>query len=201
MRVRRLRQPARSRVLVEELPRRVLRLLHVRFVERIDPEDRARDGRRDFPADEFCTERRRFRPVDLDHRRASDLDCAVIRSHVHEEAIVAVRRRVSERLAGNRYDTHAVLTGALRDQLFDPEPERFELWRQHERQLVAANPRARANCETERDRRIRGRLSRRRRRCFEHRQPPPHERRDVDAHQRRRDETEERQRRVPAADI
>ncbi len=63
------RQVSVGLVAVEQHARRVLGLLHVRFVERVDAEERAGDGRRDFPPHEFGAERRRLRKLDRRDRR------------------------------------------------------------------------------------------------------------------------------------
>ena len=67
---RRHRQLMRRHVTLQNGARGVLRLLHVRLVERVDPQDRAGDRGRDFPAHEFGPERRRLREVDFDDRGA-----------------------------------------------------------------------------------------------------------------------------------
>src|SRR5437867_541674 len=56
-------------IAVENPPRRVLGLLHIRLVERIDVQERASHGCRDFPAHEFSAKRGRFREIDLYDRR------------------------------------------------------------------------------------------------------------------------------------
>src|SRR6185369_13151717 len=46
--------------------------------------------------------------------------------------------RVAKRLADNGNNSLALFTRAFRDELFDPQTKRFELWIDHERELVAS---------------------------------------------------------------
>ena len=59
-------------------------------------------------------------------------------AQVQEDAVVAVGRRVGERLVGDRQDAAALLAGRLGDELLGPEPERAERRVDDERELVAA---------------------------------------------------------------
>ena len=104
--------------------------------------------------------------------------------------------------AGDRHDADALLAGAFGDQLLDPEAERLERLWQTQRHLVAAGSRGGADRQAER----------RPRDCSPRRliqvppppsiaMPQPRIALDVVAHQRRRHESEERQRRVAAADV
>src|SRR5207245_5593215 len=81
--------------------RRVLRLLHVRLVERVDAQERTGDSRRDFPAYELGAERRGFLQLDLEDRRLRLLEGAdvgvalllgirAVKAKADEESIVAV---------------------------------------------------------------------------------------------------------------
>ena len=61
-------QPALRLVGVQQHVRRILRLLHVRLVERIDLKHRAENRRRDLPAHEFSPEGGGFGQLDFDRR-------------------------------------------------------------------------------------------------------------------------------------
>ena len=146
---------------VEQRRGRVLRLLDVRLVERVDPEQRAGDRRRDFPSNELGAERGRFVPVDRRRRMSVGFEprCRGFarrcrdgprRTDGRGRTADGVRRR----FARDRHDADAVLAGAFGHELFDPEAEGLKLRREEQRQLVAAFPRGCAEQEAERDRRI-----------------------------------------------
>ncbi len=151
-------------VRVEQRARRVLRLLHVRLVERVDLEQAACRGGRHLPPEEFGAERLDARHVDGHQRHARRahpvdrglVDADAVEAHGDRDAIRAGRR--AGRLTGNRHDPLAMLAGALGNQLFDPEPERLETRRQQQRQLVAPLARGRAEQRAERDARIDARV-------------------------------------------
>ena len=83
----------------EHLVRLVLRRLHVGLVERVDPEDRARDGDGELPAEELLPELVRARQRD-------------------------VLVQLGARVVGRGHDALALLAGRLGDQLLHPEAER-----------------------------------------------------------------------------
>src|SRR4249919_3338129 len=86
----------------ENLEGLVLGRLHVRLVERIDAEDRARHSCRELPADELGAE--------------------VVRIVEPHAPLLAVRSALN-RLAGRRHKALPVLAGRLGEQLLGPEPE------------------------------------------------------------------------------
>jgi hypothetical protein len=86
----------------KHLVRSVFRRLHVRLVERVDADERARDGGGELPAVELLPELVRIGDARL-------LALAV--------------EAVARFLHGNRNESLALLAGRLGDQLLDPEPE------------------------------------------------------------------------------
>ena len=122
----------------EDLAGQVLRLLDVRLVEGVDPEDRSGDRGCDFPAIHLRAQVDRVGERDPDdgmpgirgrigeyvarrllvRRRAR----AVGRGHgeADEDAVRAVRRHVADRLPVDRNDAGAVLARALRQELLEP---------------------------------------------------------------------------------
>ena len=66
-------RPARL-VAGEQRVRRILRLLHVRLIERVDLQDRARDRRCTLPADELGAECGFLRKIDLDDGRLAGFE-------------------------------------------------------------------------------------------------------------------------------
>ena len=129
---------------------RILRLLHVGFIERIDLEDPPRRSGRDFPPEELRPKRLDIGHVDRHQRsacRAHPIDCLLVGPiavdpHDHRHPVVA--GRCLRRLASDRNDALSLLTGALRDKLFDPQSERLETIGNEQCQLVAAARRRRA---------------------------------------------------------
>src|SRR5208337_5479113 len=60
------------------------------------------------------------------------------RVNVGEDAVVAVNIRRAKRLSRDRHDAPALLAGAFRDQLFNPEAERVQRRRRDQSELIAA---------------------------------------------------------------
>ena len=121
---------------------------HVGLVERIDAEHRAGHGGRHLEAEEFLADM-----VDRFHDDADDgmpgrlerLEPVVMRgvvfafgADIDEEAVVAVKRGIAERLAIDRDQALAFLAGGFGDQLFGPGAEIGDLFRRRNRHLVAA---------------------------------------------------------------
>ena len=207
------RRPCRL-VAVEQDSRGVLGLLHVRLVERIDAEERAGDGRRDFPSDELRAERRRLRQLDLARS-------ARPRPSARRRPVVARPRRGEPCEPEADEEAIAAVVGRLRRAARRrSERRRCRACRCSRRR--AARPRGRTvrapvgsssvSLSRPRARRRRSRvraprldssstsptsgLARR-----QHRERPADERGEVLSHQRRRHEAEERERRVAAADV
>src|SRR5205814_9083882 len=103
----------------------------VRLVEWIDAEDGARDRRGEFPPEEFRAETIEARR-EPKHRMTGCFErvqlCRVgfvdLRRDRDERAIVAVSSGTSERFVDDGQRASAVLSGALGDQLLDPQTER-----------------------------------------------------------------------------
>src|SRR5581483_11458714 len=155
----------------EHLARPVLRRLHVRLVERVDREHRARDRRRELPAEELLAE--------------------LVR--VGQAYLVTLPVGPVGRLPRGRHEPPSLLARRLGEQLLDPEAEPVHVL---EADLVAALPPALPEREPELEAGVAlvaaaglGQLER----AVEQ----PHE---VDAEERRRHEPEERERGVAAAD-
>jgi hypothetical protein len=121
---------------------------HVGLVERVDAEDRARHGGRHLKAEKFLAD-----VVDRFHDDAGHgmpgflerLEPVVMRgvvfafgADIDEEAVVAVKRGIAERLTVDRDQALAVLAGGFGDQLFGPGAEIGDLLRGGNRHLVAA---------------------------------------------------------------
>ena len=205
-------QTPRGFVLGEQPVGRVFRELHVGLIERIDREDRAGNGRGDFPAHELGAQGGGLRHVDRDDRHPLGGDRAegdvarvlawrAVYAHAHEQPIHAIPRGISERLAGDRHDAGTVLSRALGDELFDPEAERVERRGRDEGQLVPALERAVAHDEAERRCRVRDHRGCARLGGGEHRERPADDLADVLSHQRGRHHAEEGESRVTAADV
>ena len=106
---------------------------HVGLVERIDAEDRARHGGRHLEPEKFLADMVDRFHDDADHGmsgRLQRLEPVVMRgvvfafgADIDEEAVVAVKRGIAERLAVDRDQTLAVLAGGFGDQLFGPGAE------------------------------------------------------------------------------
>src|SRR6266508_1953812 len=119
----------------------------------------------------------------------------------HEQPIGAVRGRIRDVFSGDRHAARALLARAFCNQLLNPQTKRFELRWNEQCQLVASGARARANGQTERGGRIRGRGAEARLRRGEHRDAPPDDGGNVEAHEGGRHEAEERHGRIAAADV
>jgi hypothetical protein len=135
---------------IEQRARRILGLLHLRLVERVDVEHRAGNRGRDLPADELGAKRQPIRQIDPQNRRdrVQRAHRAVLlgrglAEHVDldERAIGSVRLRETERLAGDRHHADTLFAGALGDELFDPQAEWLERVGQHQRQFVMTGAR------------------------------------------------------------
>ena len=124
---------------------------------------------------------------------------AALEREADEDAVVAVRLRLAERLEVDRHDADAVLAGALGDELLGPRPERRDLVVGQERQLVAAGAGERPDGEPQRDARVRVRV--RLAAGAEHRGGRREQRVEVEADERRRHEPDVGQRAVPTADV
>ena len=106
--------------------------------------------------------------------------------------------RPPQRFVHDGQRTFAVLPRALGDELFDPESQRMQRRRQHDRQLVAAVARTRAEEGAELQSRI---LTVLLTAAFGHCRAPREEVADRRADERARQEAEQRQRREAAADV
>ena len=175
------RQASGVRVLLQQRLGRVLGLLHVRLIERVDTEHGAGRRRRDLPAHELRADAQRLDQAD-------------------EQPIVTVHRGPAERLAGNRHDPGPALAGRLCDELLDPQTEWPQPRSRDQRELVTPGARGAAQDDPERDTGI---LTDRVRRPAEarHPAPPAQQPADVQSHDRRRHHAEKGQRRVAAADV
>ena len=157
---------ARSAAAASDLARQLLRLLDVRLVERVDPEDGAGDRRRDLPAERSraprsigsamsiritgcpaAAARRRARRGAVGRARA------VARPRARGGRTRGPRRRPRSAPSGSRSTgtmPGAVLAGALGDELLDPRAEARDRRVGDERQLVAAVVGERPDREPER---------------------------------------------------
>ena len=112
---------------------------HVGLVERVDAENRAGHGGRHLEPEKFLADM-----VDRLHDDADDgmpgrlqrLEPVVMRGvvfalgpDIDEEAVVAVKRGIAERLAVDRDQALAFLAGGFGDQLFGPGAEIGDLLR------------------------------------------------------------------------
>ena len=210
------RRPVCDLYAVEQSPRGVLRLLHVRLVERIEREERAGDGRRDFPADELGAERRRLGKIDACNRwrrsgkrRTRGIDLAILQRVVDqcEDARTNDRCRtrlgVAERFADDRDDADALLAGALAQPAVRPttrtarapaEVSSVSLSRPARAAAPIAKPSATPRWRRGLDVRWRLRMPA----C---RDAPADQRLDVLSHQRRGHQAKERERRIAAANV
>src|SRR5581483_5304525 len=155
----------------KDLSRPVLRLLHVRLGEGVDPEDRARDRGCELPAEKLAAEVVRIGNLD------------VVRL-----AVGAVRA-----LARRRHETLPLLPRRLGEQLLEPEAEPVRI---REDDLVAAGLPPPAEREPELQAGIAGRTPA----GVQHRLRLAEQPVEVDGHQRRRQQPGHRERGVPAAD-
>jgi hypothetical protein len=150
--------------------RAVLGLLDVGLVEGVDGEDRAGDGGGELPAVELGAEP--LRPVRAD--------------------LVRLAVRALRRFARRGDETLALLAGRLRQELLEPEPEPVRLRDHH---LVAAFQPGAAESQPELEARALLGSAR-----LLHLHGAVEEAGEVDPHQGGRDETEGRERGVPASD-
>ena len=200
------RQLSLRLVLIQQDSRRVFRLLHVGFVERVHGQERSGDCRRHFPANKLGPDRRQFRELDRDDRQVRGFQGAGLvggvcpAAQAHEQSIAAIGGGRRGSFADNRNDPDAVFSRALCHELLNPEAEGAEFRRQEHRELVASRTGGGGHREPQRHGGIEGDvaigLGRR-----EHGRTPAKKRLQVLTHQRGRHETEERERRVSAADV
>src|SRR5205085_5234968 len=101
--------------LLEQLLRVVLRLLHVRLIERVDAEERAGDGGGELPGEENLAEVERIAQDLIEYGMAGvgqRLEAIEVVRAAHadgdEDAIVAVVARIERRLAGDGDDALAL---------------------------------------------------------------------------------------------
>ena len=83
---------------------------------------------------------------------------ATLEGYPDDDSIVTVGLRPADRLEVDRYDAHAVLPGALGDELLRPGPEGHDVVVGQERQLVAAGAGQCADRDPQRHARIRVRF-------------------------------------------
>src|SRR5882762_8844692 len=142
------RKPTALFVSVGELPGLHLARLDVGLVERIDAEDRPRDRRGDFPAEEFLSDVMALANRDAHDRMAGLLqrrDGLVLlgirfggEPQIGEDPVLTIGLRACERLGVERNKTLAALAGRFRHQLLEPRPEIGNAGRGHDGDLVAA---------------------------------------------------------------
>ncbi len=142
----RLRQGAVPAVRVQQAARGVLGRLHVRLVERIDPQHDPGRGGRHLPAHELGADLERVRQLDVLARMPQLLEIAgqarpgrvsVIGQRDDDElAVRAVRRRGADRLPDHRDDARSGLAGAFGHQLLDPVAQAGEARGGEDGQLV-----------------------------------------------------------------
>src|SRR2546427_5189500 len=130
----------RSRVL--------LALGDVGLVERIDLQNRPRDGGCELPAEELLPEivsvleRQPDHGVSGGHEGVKPCLRRIVlltrKRERYEDTVAPVHLVRAQRLLGDGQDPLPLLAGALRDQLLDPQPEAPDPPRQDERGLVAA---------------------------------------------------------------
>ena len=134
--------------LAEHLLGEVFGLLHVWLVEDIDPQDRTRDRDRIFPPKElgaqaqWVAELERYHGVPgfTQRRQAGGIGVRPAgQGQPHEEPVMAIDLRRSQRLVGHRHEALAFFAGALGDQLLRPDPEASHRGRRDDRDLIAAN--------------------------------------------------------------
>src|SRR5207253_7042983 len=163
---RRWREAPLGGVPPEERLRRVLGLLDVRLIERVDPEDRSRRDGGDLPADELGPDSERLHEPDRDDGVARGpealhftvalvfLGIPPVQTQAHEQAVIAVQVGRAERLASDRYDARPPLARGLGDELLDPETERPKARPGDQGELVASGPRRAAHDDAEGDTRV-----------------------------------------------
>src|ERR1700674_415562 len=138
--------------------------LDVGLIEGVDPEDRARDRGRDFPAKEFLSEGVDVRHGDA-HHRVSGLfkhgDAGILRrvgdglqSDVGEDPVITIYIGRSQFFTINRDNAFAEFAGGFCDQLLEPRAQVANSGRGDESNLVAAKFRGCANDQAEHHSRI-----------------------------------------------
>src|SRR5690242_17119673 len=110
----------------------VFRFLHVWLIERIDAQSPTGARSRKLPGEKLRAELVKVRQLALDDRMTRIREDAQVAIRVRqrdrdEHTIVAVDRRIAERLADDGHDSLTLFAGAFGDELFDPQTERLEL--------------------------------------------------------------------------
>ena len=121
------RHAVKPRIELEQSSRRILCLLHVRFVERVDVQQKSGSRSGDFPSNEFSAELRRIGDVE-----------------VNQKAVIANCQ--FWQLACHRHNPLSILSGAFGDELLDPKPDRRAAIRHAQRELVTAFLRRSGHC-------------------------------------------------------
>ena len=131
-----------------QLARDDLAGFHVRLVERIDFQNRARDRRGNFPAEEFLAQVVSIRELDLDNGMAGISQGVQLlllgrvrligEPQMNEHAIVAVNLRRSQRFAIHWDKSFADLAGAFSNQLFQPCAQIVNSGRSNDGDFVSA---------------------------------------------------------------
>ena len=128
---------------IEQRARRVLRLLNVGFVERVDLEEQSRRRRRDFPAEELA--RQVPDSPDMSSSACGTSSVPGDRARARAALRPTARRRCDRREAWMSIVSPVIgttplpcLPGAFGDQLLDPQTEGLQVRRHPERELVAA---------------------------------------------------------------
>src|SRR5580698_613803 len=122
--------------------------LDVRLIKSIDSDNRACDGSRNLPAEEFLPQAISIGHRDSNYRlpgffQRGDLGilCGVwrgLQTEIGEDAVVSVDLWRTRRFAVNRNDAFALLACRFREQLFKPRTEIRNSGRSDERNFVAA---------------------------------------------------------------
>ena len=204
-----LGQPAVFADAVEEPVGIVLALLHVRLVERVDAQDGAGGRRRELPPKEFPAQIEEVVHLDRHHRMpglSETLDPSVERAVVlpdadmREQPVLAVDRRIPERLVGHRQEAGAGLAGAFGHELLEPHPERGDGRGHQQGDLVPSPPGQFAHRGAERHTGVLlgGHV---RRAGAHHAECAVEQAGHIHALERRRHQAEVGERRVPAADV
>ena len=210
-----IRKPALGAELRQQPVGVVLALLHVRLVESVDAEQRARGRGRHFPAEKFLAKVQFVRQFDPDHRvsgafeRAqSRLDRAGLRAvvavrlelQVDKQPVFSVACRLPQLFAGDGHETLAFLPGALGDELLRPVAESLDFRRRDERDLVPPGARRLRHDDAElHPGIIFGRHAAGA--GVDHALRPFQQGANVDALERGRNNAEIRERRIPAPDV
>ena len=142
---------------------RVLRLLDVGFVERVDLEQRARDRRRNLPAHELRAERGGLRPVDRRRRAAGRLELASsLAAPAPSQRVRRLRRTGDRRRSGPDHRAASPAIGTTPAPCFpvlsaiscSTHRPNGSSARRQTGQLVTAFARGGAEEQAERDRRV-----------------------------------------------